>query len=141
MSQKELSKKNADAMASIVEAIVTNEKGQILLLKRSENNTFFCGQWQLPGGKVEFGEKVRDGIKREIMEETGCKCKDLKIIKVYSFEKAFNGFKGSLFLMVFNCKLDGKLKLSADHTESKFFDLNKIDKSALTPISKKSIFG
>jgi ADP-ribose pyrophosphatase YjhB (NUDIX family) len=29
------------------------------------------GEWSLPGGALEVGEKLRDGVAREVMEETG----------------------------------------------------------------------
>jgi 8-oxo-dGTP diphosphatase len=128
-------------VASVVEAIITDASGKILLLKRSEKNTFFKGLWQLAGGKVEFGENIETALKREIFEETGCECIDCKLEKVFSFDDGFNGFKGTLFLMVFNCKVLGKLKLSEDHVEFGFFDIEEIKKMDLTPISKKAIFG
>ena len=37
---------------SVVEAIIKNKEGKVLLLKRSKSNKFFVGKWQLPGGKV-----------------------------------------------------------------------------------------
>ena len=51
-------KKSENPVALVVEAILKNKEGKILLLKRSDYNTFFVDLWQLPGGKVEFGENV-----------------------------------------------------------------------------------
>ena len=42
---------------------------EILLIKREKDP--FKDMWSLPGGHLEFGEKVIDGMKRECLEETG----------------------------------------------------------------------
>lgn len=44
--------------------IVTNEKDELLLIFRR-------GKWDLPKGKIEVNEKIMDGAKREVEEETG----------------------------------------------------------------------
>jgi ADP-ribose pyrophosphatase YjhB (NUDIX family) len=41
--------------------------GQLLLVKR--RNAPEAGCWNLPGGKVDFGERVADAVRREILEE------------------------------------------------------------------------
>ncbi|MDD4250642.1 MAG: NUDIX domain-containing protein [Candidatus ainarchaeum sp.] len=133
-------KKKSD-FASIVEAIIKNDAGEILLLKRSNHNTFFTGLWQLAGGKVEFGENIESAVKREIFEETGCNCINSKLEKVFSFYEEFNGFKGTLFLMVYSCEINDSIKLSKDHDEFGFFSMTQIKKMKLAPISKKAIFG
>lgn len=43
--------------------IVTNDKGQILCIKR-------LGKWDLPKGKMEQGESTSDSALREVSEET-----------------------------------------------------------------------
>jgi ADP-ribose pyrophosphatase YjhB (NUDIX family) len=43
--------------------------GRLLLVKRLRPPEAGC--WSLPGGKVEFGERVADAIRREIAEEIG----------------------------------------------------------------------
>jgi 8-oxo-dGTP diphosphatase len=45
------------------------EEGKILLVERGKEP--LKGYWSLPGGIVETGEKLVDGIRREVAEETG----------------------------------------------------------------------
>jgi len=131
----------SDKIFSVVEAIIKDNDGRILLLQRSKNNTLFVDKWQLPGGKVEFGENVHKAIQREVLEETSCHLKKAKIDRVFSFEDAFNEFKGTTFLMVFSASINGKIKLSSDHVALAYVHPKDIKKSDLTPISLKSIFG
>jgi mutator protein MutT len=55
-----------------VRALVENARGEILLLRRS-NTSRGEGQWCLPGGKVDKGEKIQASVLRELQEETGIK--------------------------------------------------------------------
>jgi len=126
---------------SVVEAVIKNKDGKILLLKRSELNRFYVNKWQLPGGKVEFGEDIQKAIRREIYEETGGKYNKLKLDKVFSLTEKFNGKKSNVFLMVFDGKFKGKIHLSKEHSEFKFFSLRSIKKLSLSPLSKKAILG
>lgn len=54
-----------------VYALVRNEKGEFLLLRRSENSRTNPGKWDLPGGKVNPDESLKEGVVREVWEETG----------------------------------------------------------------------
>jgi len=44
-------------------------KGKVLLIKRGKAPGI--GEWNIPGGLVEVGEKLEEAVKREIREETG----------------------------------------------------------------------
>ncbi len=60
-------------------ALIIDERGEkIFLLKRSNNSKNGRGEWNRPGGTVEFGEKLEDAVKREVREEAGVEIKILK---------------------------------------------------------------
>ncbi|MBT4870849.1 MAG: NUDIX domain-containing protein [Candidatus Diapherotrites archaeon] len=136
-----VSRKGALDSISVVEAIIKDKSGKILLLKRSKNNHYYLGKWQLPGGKVEFGEDIQKAIKREIYEETGIKYFGIQLGKVFSLKSIFDGKKSNVFLMVFEGELKGKIILSNEHSQAKFVSMNSIKKASLCPLSKKALFG
>ncbi|MEM9704211.1 MAG: NUDIX domain-containing protein, partial [Planctomycetota bacterium] len=49
---------------------IIRRTGRVLLLKRADKE-ISGGQWDLPGGRIEPGEAVFDGLRREVREETG----------------------------------------------------------------------
>lgn len=59
--------------------------GRILLTKRAIAP--FKNYWCLPGGHVEYGEKVEKAILREMKEELGIPVKIKKLVGVYSDPK------------------------------------------------------
>lgn len=65
---------------SAVSTIVHNN-GKVLLILRS--NQPFKNMWSLPGGKQEFGEKLKEAALRELNEETGLIAQHAKFIKMY----------------------------------------------------------
>jgi ADP-ribose pyrophosphatase YjhB (NUDIX family) len=52
-------------------AVIEDDEGRILLVKHvPEKGGFWQGKWICPGGRLELGERMEEGVKREIMEET-----------------------------------------------------------------------
>lgn len=54
-----------------VAAFVINDKGQVLLQKRSANKRFNPNKWALCAGYVDAYESLENAILREIKEEIG----------------------------------------------------------------------
>ncbi len=48
---------------------------RIFLPKRAATKKFFPGVYELPGGHIDFGEDIVEGLKREIKEELGIRIK------------------------------------------------------------------
>ena len=61
---------------TVIGAII-NEKREILLLKRRKEP--FVGTWVMPGGSIEFGERLEEALEREIREETNIDVKFLSV--------------------------------------------------------------
>lgn len=68
-----------EAIKAAVTAVLFDEEGQVLLMRRRDN-----GLWGLPTGHVEPGESVTDAIRREVLEETGLEIEVTRLIGVYS---------------------------------------------------------
>lgn len=101
--------------------------GKILLIERK--NEPFKGKWALPGGFVEYGEKVEDAVVREVNEETGLDTKIIDIVGVYSDPS--RDPRGHIVTVVYLLEiLDGEIKVSDDAADAKFFDLNDLPKLA-----------
>jgi ADP-ribose pyrophosphatase YjhB (NUDIX family) len=70
---------HASCMAVGVTALIVNKKGEILLEKRKDNG-LFC----LPGGALDYEEKILDGVHREVLEETGLSLHDFQLFLIES---------------------------------------------------------
>ncbi len=68
--------------ALTTDCVVFDDRGRVLLIRRKYPP--FQGGYALPGGFVEIGERTDDACRRELIEETGLKVGDLRLIGVYS---------------------------------------------------------
>ncbi|MCJ7572314.1 MAG: NUDIX hydrolase [Candidatus Thermoplasmatota archaeon] len=106
-------------------AIVSEDK--ILLIKR--NKFPFKDRWALPGGYVEYGEKVEDAVIREVLEETGLKVEIKKLFGVYSDPDRDPRGHTVTIVYLMNA-IDGKLESDDDASDVRFFELEKLPELA-----------
>lgn len=98
---------------------------KVLLTKRAIFP--FQGYWVLPGGHVDYGERVEKAVLREIKEEVGISAKIKKLIGVYSDPKRDPRYHTTS--VVYLCKIaGGGIKLSHEASEFKYFSLNNLPK-------------
>ncbi len=79
-----------------VAAVITDEHGRALLIQRRDNE-----RWEPPGGVLELGESIHDGLRREIREETGLDVEPDALTGVYK-----NMTRG-IVALVFRCTATG----------------------------------
>jgi 8-oxo-dGTP diphosphatase len=60
---------------------VVIDDGRTLLIRRGSEP--LRGQWSIPGGTLELGESLADGVARELLEETGLEVRVLDLIEVF----------------------------------------------------------
>jgi 8-oxo-dGTP diphosphatase len=57
------------------------DKGRALLIKRGSPP--LEGHWSIPGGLLEIGETLLEGVRRELREETGIEARPIELIEVF----------------------------------------------------------
>jgi 8-oxo-dGTP diphosphatase len=82
-----------------VGAVVWRGPGQLLLVRRGQPPK--AGEWSIPGGRVEPGERLREALMREIREETGLAVHLAGLIDVAEFiERDEAGVTAAHFVLV-----------------------------------------
>lgn len=72
----------ANSMVPSVNVVVSNSGGDILLIRRSDNQN-----WAVPGGAIDLGESMVQAAVREIKEETGIDCEITGLVGIYTDPK------------------------------------------------------
>jgi ADP-ribose pyrophosphatase YjhB (NUDIX family) len=69
----------ANALVPSVNVVVVNDAGEILMIRRSDNDN-----WAVPGGAIDLGESVAQAAIRETLEESGITCELTGLVGIYS---------------------------------------------------------
>jgi ADP-ribose pyrophosphatase YjhB (NUDIX family) len=72
----------ASSLVPSVNVVVTNDAGQVLLIRRSDNDN-----WAVPGGAIDLGESMTQAAVRETREETGIDCEITGLVGIYTDPK------------------------------------------------------
>ena len=97
------------------------DHGRALLVRR--NTEPLKGEWSVPGGVLELGEKLRDGAAREALEETGMHVEVGEVLDV--FDSIFTDTDGRTeyhyVLIDFLCRpISGEARAGGDVSEVKW---------------------
>ena len=122
---------------------ILKDKDLYLAIKRNENDQLYPGAWEFPGGHLEVGETVKEGLKRELKEEIGFDLEfEPKITNYYDEVKEKDG------KLIYNLEIDFIIEvdsskinvaLSEEHSDYKWvkkdsYELDDFIKSKLKNI-------
>jgi ADP-ribose pyrophosphatase YjhB (NUDIX family) len=107
-----------NSMVPSVNVVVANGAGEILLIRRSDNDN-----WALPGGAIDLGESAAQAAVRETQEETGIDCEITGLVGIYTDPKHIilytsNGEARQEFSIVMTARpVGGEPMTSSESTE------------------------
>ena len=111
-----------------VAALVTNDKGEILLV-----NSPWRG-WEYPGGLIEPGESFEAALKREVREESGVE------IEITGFVGVCKNVARDIVNIDFTARYTGgELTTSEESTEVGWFAPEKALEMITFPLTKKRL--
>jgi 8-oxo-dGTP diphosphatase len=107
-------------MVGVGAIIVQDDK--VVLIKRGHPP--LEGEWSIPGGALEVGETIREGVIREAREETSLHVESLDLLGV--FDRVIRDDHGQVryhyVLIDFLCRVrDGSLQAAGDAADAKWF--------------------
>lgn len=99
----------------IAVSAVILDRGKILLVKRATSPS--KGKWALPGGKVEYGERMAEAVRREVREEVGLDIEPICVFRIVEIVCPERGYH--FVLAVFLARLKGvnTLRINKEEVE------------------------
>jgi mutator protein MutT len=114
--------------------------GRTLLIRRG--HAPLAGEWSIPGGTLELGETIHDGVRRELEEETGLQVRVLDLIEV--FERIFPDGDGKpqyhFVILDYLCEMSGgEARAGSDVTNVAWAKELELERYSLTATATRVI--
>ncbi|TWU41735.1 NUDIX domain-containing protein [Novipirellula artificiosorum] len=98
-----------------VGALVTNDQGQLLLVRRARDPG--QGKWGLPGGFVDRDETIEDALAREVYEETQLTLAQRHLMMTHPNHYHYGGIIVSVIDLFFVCKAEDDTVIRLETSE------------------------
>ncbi len=118
-----------------VGAVIVDGRKVLLIRRGSEP---LKGQWSLPGGGLETGEPLEEGLRREVREETGLEVNILNLAGVYDRIMQDDSGKAQFHYVLIDyvCTVaGGTLRAGGDAAEVRWVDEGELDALDITALT------
>ena len=124
-------------MKQTVSAVILDNEGRVLLLKRSSSRKAYPNKWNTISGTIE-NESPKEAILREISEELGSGC-SLELLEEGKCYKDIQ-VEGQWIVYPFLFKYkSGGISLNKEHSEYNWFRRDELKKLDLVPAALKDL--
>lgn len=117
----------ANSLVPSVNVVVENDKGEILMIRRTDNDN-----WALPGGAIDLGESVTQAAVRETKEETGIDVEIAGLVGIYSDPRhvihytSNNEVRQEFSILLRGTAIGGETACSEESSAVEWIQLHKI---------------
>lgn len=119
-----------------VRAIVRKD-GKTLLLKRASGRPSILGKYELPGGKIEYGEQPEDALSRYLTDDTGLTMQTAQLFDVLTYiDHDDRDMQYILILYLASLSGAGNVTLSSNYDHYLWKKVSNIQQESLTESTK-----
>jgi len=104
----------------------------VVLIRRGKQP--LLGEWSIPGGTLELGETLEEGLRRELKEETGLEVEPLQLLTVLDrIDREGEAVRFHYVIVDYLCeRRGGELRAGSDASEVALVQLSDLDAYELT---------
>ena len=114
---------------------VVIDRGRALLVRRGKEP--LKGEWSIPGGMLELGEELTEGVRRELKEETGVDAEPLECILVFDrIQREGRRVKYHYVIIDYVCRRKrGRLRPASDVIDARWVRREDLPQYHLTELA------
>ena len=118
---------------------VVVHRHRVLLIRRGSEP--LKGEWSIPGGMLELGEELAEGVRRELKEETGLEVEPLEIVAAFDrITREGTRVKYHYVIVDYVCRRKrGRLKPASDVVDARWVRREDLPKYHLTEMATRVI--
>jgi ADP-ribose pyrophosphatase YjhB (NUDIX family) len=130
----------ANSLVPSVNVGVLNDDGELLLIRRTDNEN-----WAMPGGAMDIGETIAEAAVRETREETGIDCEVARLVGVYTnprhvMEYTSNGEVRQECSLVFAARpTGGEIATSSESSDVRWVAPGEVDHLQMHPSMRQRV--
>ena len=116
------------------------EGGRALLVRR--NTEPLRGEWSVPGGVLELGEKLREGVRREALEETGVEVEAGEVLDVFDsiFTDSLGQTQYHYVLIDYLCRpVRGQAQAGSDVSDVRWVSMEALSAMGLRQVTEQVV--
>ncbi len=118
-----------------VGALIFDDAGRVLMVRTHK----WSNLWGIPGGKTKWGETSEEALRRELLEETGLKIKDIQFVLVQDCIHSKEFYRDAHFVLLnYTCRCEGEPSVTLND-EAREFRWVTVGEALAMPVNQPTL--